>query len=157
MRPAKPEWRPAAVFSMGGYVAGPPVLAALLRGVPLVVMEPNAVPGFTNRRLALFVDAAAVSFDESLKYFRGKGVVIGNPVRREFFEIGRKERDPARFSLAHGGKDGHPFPVPLDVYDETIRVLTGAVSAARLGNDEKLAAIRRLDAQARALERARPS
>jgi hypothetical protein len=65
--------------------------------------------------------------------------------------------DPARFSLAHGGKDGHPFPVPLDVYDETIRVLTHAVSGARLGNAEKLAAIRRLDEQARVLERARAS
>jgi uncharacterized protein len=60
--------------------------------------------------------------------------------------------DPARFSLAHGGKDGHPFPVPLTVYDETIRVLKHAVERAKLGNDERLAAIRRLDAQARELE-----
>ncbi len=60
--------------------------------------------------------------------------------------------DPARFSLAHGGKDGHPFPVPLKVYDETIRVLKGAVGKARLGQDEELAAIKRLDAQARELE-----
>ncbi|HEX2493345.1 MAG TPA: DUF763 domain-containing protein, partial [Steroidobacter sp.] len=60
--------------------------------------------------------------------------------------------DPARFSLAHGGKDGHPFPVPLKVYDETIRVLKQAVHQAKLGNDERLAAIKRLDAQARALE-----
>ena len=61
--------------------------------------------------------------------------------------------DPARFSLAHGGKDGHPFPVPLTVYDETIEVLKTAVGRAKLGDDEKLAAIRRLDAQARMLER----
>jgi len=61
--------------------------------------------------------------------------------------------DPARFSLAHGGKDGHPFPVPLRVYDETIRVLRRAVSQARLGGDDRLCAIRRLDEQARALER----
>jgi hypothetical protein len=61
--------------------------------------------------------------------------------------------DPARFSMAHGGKDGHPFPVPLKVYDETIRVLKTAVGKARLGNDETLAAIRRLDRQARSLER----
>ena len=60
--------------------------------------------------------------------------------------------DPARFSLAHGGKDGHPFPVPLKVYDQTIRVLKQAVGRAKLGNDERLAAIRQLDAQARALE-----
>jgi hypothetical protein len=61
--------------------------------------------------------------------------------------------DPARFSMAHGGKDGHPFPVPLKVYDQTIRVLKQAVAAATLGNDDKLAAITRLDAQARWLER----
>jgi len=60
--------------------------------------------------------------------------------------------DPARFSLAHGGKDGHPFPVPLEVYDRTISVLKQAVSAARLGQTEKLEAIRRLDEQARRLE-----
>jgi hypothetical protein len=60
--------------------------------------------------------------------------------------------DPARFSLAHGGKDGHPFPVPLKVYDETIRVLKTAVGKARLGADERLGAIRRLDDQARQLE-----
>jgi hypothetical protein len=61
--------------------------------------------------------------------------------------------DPARFSLAHGGKDGHPFPVPLKVYDRTISVLKQAVAAARLGQSEKLDAIRRLDEQARRLER----
>jgi hypothetical protein len=61
--------------------------------------------------------------------------------------------DPARFSMAHGGKDGHPFPVPLRVYDETIRVLKTAVNQAKLGNDEKLSAIRRLDTQARSVER----
>jgi hypothetical protein len=61
--------------------------------------------------------------------------------------------DPGRFSLAHGGKDGHPFPVPLKVYDETIRVLKYAVVKARLGQSEELAAVKRLDAQARRLER----
>ncbi|HEY0311208.1 MAG TPA: DUF763 domain-containing protein [Allosphingosinicella sp.] len=61
--------------------------------------------------------------------------------------------DPARFSLAHGGKDRHPFPVPTKVYDKTIGVLKAAVEQAKLGQDEKLAAIRRLDDQARRLER----
>ena len=61
--------------------------------------------------------------------------------------------DPARFSLAHGGKDRHPFPVPTRVYDHTIGVLKRAVRQARLGREEELAAIRRLDAQARRLER----
>jgi hypothetical protein len=61
--------------------------------------------------------------------------------------------DPARFSLAHGGKDGHPFPVPLRVYDETLAVLRRAVARARLGEDDRLVALRKLDAEARRLER----
>jgi hypothetical protein len=62
--------------------------------------------------------------------------------------------DPARFSMAHGGKDGHPFPVPLRVYDETIRVLKSAVNRAKLGNADRLHAIQRLDSESRELERA---
>ena len=61
--------------------------------------------------------------------------------------------DPARFSLAHGGKDRHPYPVPTLVYDRTIAVLKAAVAQAKLGQDERLDAIRRLDRQARRLER----
>jgi hypothetical protein len=59
--------------------------------------------------------------------------------------------DPARFSIAHGGKDRHPFPVPTRVYDETIRVLKNAVQSAKLGRDEELAALKRLDDQSRRL------
>jgi hypothetical protein len=61
--------------------------------------------------------------------------------------------DPARFSFAHGGKDRHPFPVPLRVYDQTIAVLKSAVQKARLGREEELAALQRLDGQARLIER----
>jgi uncharacterized protein len=71
-------------------------------------------------------------------------VVHGSPYRFS---------DPARFSLAHGGKDRHPYPVPIKVYDQTIRVLKSAVHRAKLGHTEELAAIRRLDEQARRLER----
>lgn len=60
--------------------------------------------------------------------------------------------DPARFSLAHGGKDRHPYPVPLAVYDKTIDVLKSAVARAKLGNDDRLEALQRLDQQARRLE-----
>ena len=62
--------------------------------------------------------------------------------------------DPARYSLAHGGKDGNPFPVPLAVYDRTIQVMSTAVTKARLGQDDRLAALRRLDSEARRVERA---
>ncbi|PKA43990.1 DUF763 domain-containing protein [Rhizobium sullae] len=61
--------------------------------------------------------------------------------------------DPARFSLAHGGKDRHPFPVPLKVYDETIKVMKSAVQKGRLGREEELQALKRLDDQSRRLER----
>ncbi|MFL5533166.1 MAG: DUF763 domain-containing protein, partial [Gemmatimonadales bacterium] len=61
--------------------------------------------------------------------------------------------DPARFAFAHGGKDRHPFPVPVRVYDETLRVLKSAVRNAKLGRDEELSALKRLDDQARKLER----
>jgi len=61
--------------------------------------------------------------------------------------------DPARLSFALGGKDRHPFPVPLKVYDETIDVLKSAVQKAKLGRDEELGALKRLDEQARKLER----
>jgi hypothetical protein len=62
-------------------------------------------------------------------------------------------RDPARFSLAHGGKDRHPYPVPIKVYDETIRLLKSAVQNAKLGRDEEMQTLKRLDDQARRLER----
>jgi hypothetical protein len=60
--------------------------------------------------------------------------------------------DPARFSFAHGGKDRHPFPVPLKVYDETIAVLKRAVQAAKLGREERIGALSRLDQEARKVE-----
>ena len=60
--------------------------------------------------------------------------------------------DPARFSFAHGGKDRHPFPVPLRVYDETIKVMKAAVQKAKLGRDDMLSAVKRLDDEARRIE-----
>lgn len=62
--------------------------------------------------------------------------------------------DPARFSLAHGGKDRQPFAVPIKVYDQTIAVLKSAVGRAKLGQEDRLAAIARLDRESRRLERA---
>ncbi|HVJ09498.1 MAG TPA: DUF763 domain-containing protein [Acidisarcina sp.] len=63
--------------------------------------------------------------------------------------------DPARFSFAHGGKDGHPFPVPLKTYDESIAVLRGALDASRLDFTEKREGLRRLDALTRTVEEQR--
>jgi hypothetical protein len=63
--------------------------------------------------------------------------------------------DPARFSFAHGGKDGHPFPVPLKTYDESLAILRRALDAARLGHTEKLEGFRRLDRLTRTVEHER--
>jgi hypothetical protein len=63
--------------------------------------------------------------------------------------------DPARFSFAHGGKDGHPFPVPLKVYDETIQVLRRSLEAAKLGEPLKVDGLRRLDRFVRTIERSK--
>ena len=60
--------------------------------------------------------------------------------------------DPARYSFAHGGKDGHPFPVPVNVYDETISVLQNAVEKAKIGNTDKQQAIKSLHQIARNAE-----
>ena len=101
------SFHPDVVIGAGGYVSGPVLLTAALMRLPTLVMESNALPGFTNRRLARFVDKAAVSFEEALPYFRGKGVVTGNPVRREFFEIPIRPREPNQFSiLLFGGSQG---------------------------------------------------
>jgi UDP-N-acetylglucosamine--N-acetylmuramyl-(pentapeptide) pyrophosphoryl-undecaprenol N-acetylglucosamine transferase len=100
-------FQPDIVVGAGGYVSGPVVLTAALTNRPTMVMESNALPGWTNRVLARFVDRAAVSFEQALPYFRGKAKVTGNPVRREFFEIPPKQREPGKFSLlVFGGSQG---------------------------------------------------
>jgi UDP-N-acetylglucosamine--N-acetylmuramyl-(pentapeptide) pyrophosphoryl-undecaprenol N-acetylglucosamine transferase len=99
--------KPAAVFSMGGYVAGPPVLAAFQRRLPVVVMEPNAVPGFTNRKIGRFVARALISFPETAIYFpKGRTEVTGLPVREEFFAIAPKPRSAPFGLLVTGGSQG---------------------------------------------------
>jgi UDP-N-acetylglucosamine--N-acetylmuramyl-(pentapeptide) pyrophosphoryl-undecaprenol N-acetylglucosamine transferase len=100
------DWRPAAVFSMGGYVAGPPVLAALFRGVPVVVMEPNAVPGLTNRWIARWVKRALINFEETARFFpAGRTELTGLPVREEFFNM--PPRTTSEFTvLITGGSQG---------------------------------------------------
>ena len=101
------EFRPDVVVGAGGYVSGPVLLTAALMNLPTLVMESNALPGLTNRVLARFVDKAAVSFEAALQFFRGKGVVTGNPVRREFFELPARSRDQSRFTvLVFGGSQG---------------------------------------------------
>jgi UDP-N-acetylglucosamine--N-acetylmuramyl-(pentapeptide) pyrophosphoryl-undecaprenol N-acetylglucosamine transferase len=101
------RYKPAAVFSMGGYVAGPPVMAAIARQIPVVVMEPNAIPGFTNRIIGRVVTRALVSFPETARYFpAGRTELTGLPVREEFFQIPPKPRGAVLNLLVTGGSQG---------------------------------------------------
>jgi UDP-N-acetylglucosamine--N-acetylmuramyl-(pentapeptide) pyrophosphoryl-undecaprenol N-acetylglucosamine transferase len=111
--------RPHLVIGVGGYSSGPVVALAALRGIRTMVLEQNAVPGVTNRWLARVADAAAVTWEETLPYFRGRGFVSGNPVRAEFFttdftnhgttdstDSGSRRRDDRTRILIFGGSQG---------------------------------------------------
>jgi len=99
--------RPCAVFSMGGYVAGPTVLAALTARIPVVAMEPNAVPGVTNLRLGRFVHKTLLALPEAARYFPAeKTEVTGLPVREEFFGIPAPVKSATLRLLITGGSGG---------------------------------------------------
>lgn len=100
------QFRPHVVVGAGGYVSGPVLLMAAIMGVPTLVMDSNALPGFTNRRLARFVERAALTFDEAMPFFGKKGVVTGNPVRHEFFDVPAKEGSETFHLLIFGGSQG---------------------------------------------------
>jgi UDP-N-acetylglucosamine--N-acetylmuramyl-(pentapeptide) pyrophosphoryl-undecaprenol N-acetylglucosamine transferase len=102
--------RPSVVIGVGGYSSGPVVGLAVLRRIPTLLMEQNAVPGLTNRLLASLVSAAAVTYEESLAVFGGKAFVAGNPVRPEFFrgEAYAEHSSPPEAArvLVFGGSQG---------------------------------------------------
>ena len=101
------RWQPAGVFSLGGYVAGPPVLAALVRGVPVVVMEPNAIPGATNRRIGRWIRKALVNFEGTARFFPADRTErTGVPVRAEFFSLAPKAAGDEITVLITGGSQG---------------------------------------------------
>jgi UDP-N-acetylglucosamine--N-acetylmuramyl-(pentapeptide) pyrophosphoryl-undecaprenol N-acetylglucosamine transferase len=101
------EYKPDVVIGAGGYVTGAVLLMASFLRIPTLVMESNALPGFTNRRLARFVTKAAVTFEEAARYFPNKAVVTGNPVRRQFLDVPPKNRDISNFCLlTFGGSQG---------------------------------------------------
>ncbi|MEY9324486.1 hypothetical protein ABIA19_006478 [Sinorhizobium fredii] len=147
----------AVIESRGAAPAGPaqPLLPHLVMPAHHDVRESDVNMRRLHGNFAAAADRGPKDF-EDLLLVPGVGarsvkalamvaeVVHGTPCRFS---------DPARFSLAHGGKDRHPFPVPLKVYDETINVMKSAVQKGRLGREEELAALRRLDEQSRHLER----
>ncbi len=100
------SFKPDVVIGVGGYSSGPVVLVASLMGVPTMIAEQNALPGFTNRVLARFVRAAAVSFEQARAFFGEKAELTGNPVRAEFFSLPQKEAGAVVHILITGGSQG---------------------------------------------------
>lgn len=97
------DFRPDVVIGVGGYASGPAMVAALLKGIPTLAFEPNAVPGFANRAVGKWVSAAAVHFADTKRYFRN-AQVTGVPVRPEFFQSA--ENAESKTLLITGGSQG---------------------------------------------------
>jgi UDP-N-acetylglucosamine--N-acetylmuramyl-(pentapeptide) pyrophosphoryl-undecaprenol N-acetylglucosamine transferase len=107
---------PDVVIGVGGYSSGPVMLAAAVRGIPTLLLEQNAVPGITNRLLARFVSAAAVTFEQTVSYFGRRGIVTGNPVRPEFFTSGSTPEvptGPPRILIFGGSQGAHAINVAM--------------------------------------------
>src|SRR5689334_14700039 len=98
--------KPVAAFGVGGYAAGPMMLATWLRGIPNVIFEPNAEPGFTNKVLARLSKRVATGYEVTARGLGGKGVVTGNPVRAEFFSIKPRVPQKPLHLLITGGSQG---------------------------------------------------
>jgi UDP-N-acetylglucosamine--N-acetylmuramyl-(pentapeptide) pyrophosphoryl-undecaprenol N-acetylglucosamine transferase len=100
------KYRPAALLSLGGYVAGPTVLAAISKGIPVTVVEPNAIPGLVTRWTRNYVARACVNFEATRGWFPpGRATVTGVPVRQAFFDIQPKASGPLTV-LITGGSQG---------------------------------------------------
>ena len=98
--------RPVAAFGVGGYAAGPMMLATWMSGVPNIIFEPNAEPGFTNRVLAKISTRIAAGYDRSARALGAKAVVTGCPVREEFFAITPRVLEKPFRLLVTGGSQG---------------------------------------------------
>lgn len=98
-------FQPHAVVGVGGYASGPAMMAASLLRIPTLAYEPNAAPGLANRIIGRRVSAAAISFEESRRFFRNTEVT-GVPVRREFFSLSPRPSDAAPHLLVFGGSQG---------------------------------------------------
>jgi UDP-N-acetylglucosamine--N-acetylmuramyl-(pentapeptide) pyrophosphoryl-undecaprenol N-acetylglucosamine transferase len=99
------EFRPQVVVGVGGYASGPAMIAAVLKRIPTLAYEPNAVPGMTNRLIGKWVSAAAVNFSQTVKFFRN-AEVTGVPVRPEIFELPERPQGAAPRLLVTAGSNG---------------------------------------------------
>jgi UDP-N-acetylglucosamine--N-acetylmuramyl-(pentapeptide) pyrophosphoryl-undecaprenol N-acetylglucosamine transferase len=149
--------QPSAVIGLGGYSSAPVVMLAALRGIPTLVMEQNAIPGFANRRLASFIDAAAVTYEESVRFFGDRAFVSGNPVRPEFFEEAHAEQQPppgaARVLVFGGSQGAHAINMALVAAAPRLAAAAGRVAITHQTGERDLEMVR--DGYARAGVQAR--
>lgn len=103
------KYRPLLVVGVGGFSSGPMVLSASLLGISTLIMEQNALPGYTNRKLKRWADRVVVAFESSLAYFGEKAVALGNPVREEFYHLPEKPQEQMLTVLLFGGSQGSKF------------------------------------------------
>jgi UDP-N-acetylglucosamine--N-acetylmuramyl-(pentapeptide) pyrophosphoryl-undecaprenol N-acetylglucosamine transferase len=99
------RWKPDVVVGVGGYASGPGMLAALVKNIPTLAFEPNAIPGMANRLIGKRIRAAAVNFAPTLSYFRN-AEVTGIPVRAEFFALPPRTPESKPHLLVMGGSQG---------------------------------------------------
>ena len=100
------RFRPQVVFGMGGYVSGPVLAMAALSGVPTLLLEPNWAPGLANRWLSRLVDAAAVAWEGTHRFFGAKAFLSGNPVRQEIARVPARVPGRVMHLLVFGGSQG---------------------------------------------------
>jgi len=100
------DFRPSVVIGTGAYLTGPAVLEAALRGIPTLLIEPNLVPGFTNRLLRPVASLAAVAFEATARYYGAKARLTGVPVRKAFARVRPKPHTPPFTILFLGGSQG---------------------------------------------------
>jgi len=101
--------KPVLVIGVGSYSSGPAVLLASMMRIPTLLLEQNVRPGFTNRRLIGRARKIVAAFEATLPYLKGKGLVLGNPVREEFARLPRKSHDGRFDLLVFGGSQGSRF------------------------------------------------
>jgi UDP-N-acetylglucosamine--N-acetylmuramyl-(pentapeptide) pyrophosphoryl-undecaprenol N-acetylglucosamine transferase len=134
--------RPQLVIGVGGYSSGPVMLVAALRNIPTLVLEQNAVPGFTNRRLAPFVSAAAVTYDSTASFFGRRGFVTGNPVRPEFFDQTPAAGGPPGILIFGGSQGAHAINVAMVEAAPRLAAHAGGLAITHQTGERDLAFVR---------------
>jgi UDP-N-acetylglucosamine--N-acetylmuramyl-(pentapeptide) pyrophosphoryl-undecaprenol N-acetylglucosamine transferase len=135
---------PDLVIGVGGYSSGPVVLVAAARRIPTLILEQNAVPGFTNRMLARVVSAAAVTYESTVPYFGRSGFVTGNPVRPEFFDPAPPAplAGPPRVLIFGGSQGAHAINLAMVEAAERLAAHPGGLAVTHQTGERDLERVR---------------